>query len=85
MKRGILLFHQESEEWNIWVGHTCYWVFPGCHLDLKIDQQYLPAVLMKDAEWIIALLGVEFHLREEQIYKVRVQACDYVSVTEAPF
>jgi len=85
MKRGILVYDQEEQEWRVWIGHRRYWIQQGYTFELWIHQQYYNAYLEKDLDWFITLNGdVKLILHTQEVYKVRIYVADYILV-DAPF
>jgi hypothetical protein len=84
IKRGILIFNHQEQEWRVWIGQHSYWIDQGYSFELRIQNRYFHAFLEKDLEWLVTLNDdVIFILHTNEVYKVRVNIHDYIKV-EAP-
>lgn len=83
--RGIMVYNHGEQDWKVWIGQQPYWIDQGYTFELRIANQYMPALLMKDSDWFVSL-GYESHfiLHPNEIYKVRIRKEDYIKA-EAPF
>lgn len=78
-KRGILVFNHEHQGWIVWIGQQSYWIFEGDLLELRIKNNYLEAMIVKDLDWSITLnYDVRFALHPDEVYKVRINKEDYI-------
>jgi len=85
MRRGILVFDHQYQEWKIWIGQTPYWIDQGYSFELRIQNRYLSAFLEKDFDWFVTLdQDVVFVLHTHEVYKIRVKIQDYIPV-KTPF
>lgn len=85
MKRGILVYDQQEQEWRVWIGQRRYWIQQGYTFELRIQQRYYNAYLEKDLDWFVTLNGdVKLILHTQEVYKVRILVTDYILV-DAPF
>ncbi|MED4015753.1 DUF5348 domain-containing protein [Sutcliffiella cohnii] len=85
MKKGILIYDHEVQEWRLWIEHKAYWLQQGDSFELLVQNQYFQAYLEKDFDWFVTLEGeVMFVLHVQHIYKVLVNPQNYLEV-EDPF
>lgn len=85
MKKGIMVFNHEQQNWKIWIGQQPYWVEQGDTLELRIQHIYFEAYVEKDMEWFVTLKHeVRFVLHPFEIYKVRIKS-NYLIPVNAPF
>jgi hypothetical protein len=85
MKRGIIVFDHEEQEWRLWIGQQPYWLQQGDSFELRIQSNYFLAYLEKDFDWFITLeKKVRLVLHMHEVYKVRVDLQDYMKVDD-PF
>ncbi|MRX74423.1 hypothetical protein GJU40_20105 [Bacillus lacus] len=83
--RGIMVFDRGEEDWKVWIGQQPYWIEQGYAFELRIGNQYIPALIGKNHAWFVRL-GNEsyFILDEDEIYKVRIRKEDYIKAV-APY
>lgn len=85
MKRGILVYDQQEQEWRVWIVQQRYWIQQGYTFELRIQQRYYNAYLEKDLDWFVTLNGdIKLILHTQEVYKVRIRIEDYMLV-DAPF
>jgi hypothetical protein len=85
IRRGILIFNQQDQEWRIWIGQTSYWIDQGYTFELRIQNRYFQALLEKDFDWFVTLANdTVFILHTQEVYKVRINKQDYTPLN-APF
>jgi hypothetical protein len=85
MKRGILVYDHMEQEWRIWIGQQAYLTMQGQTVEIRIHHRYFKAYLEKDFDWFVTLDNeVSFTLRIYEIYKIRINIQDNISVP-APF
>lgn len=77
--RGLLIFDHSARDWMIWIGQQPYLVFQGGLLEVRIQNTYLEAMIIKDLEWSITLsYDTTFVLHPHELYKVRIRKEDYI-------
>lgn len=83
--RGILIFNHEAQEWLIWICQQPYFVFEGSLLELRVQNTYFEAMIIKDFNWCVALkYDVKFTLHPHEVYKVRIRKDDFFRA-DAPY
>jgi hypothetical protein len=81
MKKGVMVYHQESRQWQIWVEHYGFWVNERDTFEMKIQQDYYYAEVFQVSEWKITLAGrIDFNLYKGEIYPVRITHENYEPV-----
>lgn len=79
MKRGILVYDHEEQEWRAWIVQQSYWVSQGQTFEIRINNRYFKALLAKDYDWFVILDNeVSFSLRLNEVYKIRIWANDCI-------
>lgn len=85
MKRGILVFDHQQQEWRVWIGQQPHWIDQGSAFEIRIQNRYLYAFLEKDFDWFVTLARViRFVLHTYEVYKIRIKKQDYMPI-DAPF
>lgn len=85
MKRGILIYNHQYEEWQVWIGQQAYLMEHGYSLEIRIVNAYFKAFFERDFDWSITLCNdIIFTLHRHEIYKVRVQIENFKPL-DAPF
>ncbi|MFS0647590.1 MULTISPECIES: DUF5348 domain-containing protein [Bacillales] len=87
MRRGIMFFDPEKQDWKIWIGQQEYETFTGMTFEIRIQNRYYEACFEKDYhEWFVTLEDdVAFTLRMVEVYKVRILSKELIPESQLPF
>ena len=87
MRRGIMFFAPEKQDWKIWIGQQEYDTFTGMNFEIRMNHRYHEACLEKDYnEWFVTIEDdVMFTLRLVEVYKVRILKEHLIPVIHLPF
>lgn len=80
MRHGILMCDFIWDTWIIRIGKLVFPLEDGSPFDLWIHDRYYPVTLLRDIDWFISfeLEELRFSLRENEVYKIRINMEDYL-------
>ncbi|MCJ7843150.1 hypothetical protein MUB24_20170 [Lederbergia sp. NSJ-179] len=87
MRRGIMFFDVDEQNWKIWIGQQEYETFTGMNFEIRIQHRYFEACFEEDYQDCIVTLedDVTFTLRLVEVYKVRILAEELMPALDLPF
>lgn len=82
-----MIFDEKEQDWRIWIGQESFETFAGMSIEIRIQQQYYKTIFEKDYhDWYVTMEDdVDFSLRLEEIYKVRIQENELIPTMDLPF
>jgi len=80
MRHGILICDCIQDYWIIRIGKLVFPLEDGSPFDLWIQDHYYPVTLLRDTDWFVSfeLEELSFSLREDEVYKIRINMEDYL-------